>query len=181
MLKFALTLFCSMHFYNENLEWDNPGEGIPYRQTAIGAMMKELYDEGLIDGIGAQMHIDRYYRETSSDGKSRSNLTDLFTFLKEMAQYGLQVHISELDVRTGVAYTELTPDDLNIQAAQFEKVVKFYMDYIPSNKRFGITFWGVTDKYSTYRASKQDSPLPLDDNYTAKKCYYSMRDYLKNR
>lgn len=118
-----------------------------------------------IDGIGTQMHIG-----INSD-KEKIN-----TMFKLLAATGKLIKVSELDVAAGLNPTE---SDLKKQADMYKYVVDMYVKNIPTNQRYGITVWGLTD-------SKTDSSwLPgqhqglWDLNFTRKFSYATFAEGLK--
>jgi endo-1,4-beta-xylanase len=74
-------------FYN-----DNGGEGLDVHSQAIYDLVKSLKESGVpIDGVGMQMHVAMGEQPAAQD---------LATNMQRLADLGLIVHITEMDVRT---------------------------------------------------------------------------------
>jgi endo-1,4-beta-xylanase len=126
-----------------------------------------------IDGIGTQMHI--------SINTSYAGIQSMF---KKLADTGLKVRISELDVRLNpndLSY--LTADALfmSYQARMYEYVVQSYLENVPAAQRHGITIWGVTDQDSwiVVNQKKNDFPLLFNNRYEKKPAYSAVLQTLK--
>lgn len=123
----------------------------------------------VVDGIGTQMHINIY--------SDKDKIEEMFQLL---ANTGKLIKVSELDVAAGVKGTDLTENELELQADMYKFVVDMYKKYVPVNQRYGITVWGLTD-------SKDDASwLPgkhqglWDVNFTRKPSYSSFVEGLKS-
>ena len=94
--------------------------------------------------------------------------------IKKFSALGLQVHITELDVKTK-----------NDSDAELQKQARIYNAYLEAclldNPGVCTAFlsWGVTDKYSCFGVSKH--PLPFDENYNKKHAYWVMIDLLNGQ
>lgn len=83
--------------------------------------------------------------------------------VRELARFGLPVHISEIDVST-------TDGDPARQPAIYAEAVEA-MAALPQAQQFGITVWGLRDSDSWLardRAMRRDRPLLFDANGRAK-------------
>jgi endo-1,4-beta-xylanase len=154
-------------FYNDfNLESNSVK-----RSSAI-SFLNDLKNKGVqVDGIGLQMHISISYPSASQ----------IATALQEIAEAQFRVHISELDISVNPDNKdiELTDKLLAKQADLLEKIVTSYNQLL-EQYRYGITFWGITDKYSWLRSfyKREDYPLLYDDNYEPKPCYCKLKEVL---
>jgi len=154
-------------FINEyNLEYN-------YKLDSLISYVKELIGKGAkIDGIGTQMHINLQTTQASIDNE-----------LIKLAQTGLMVRISELDVALNTAKTNpFTPIAamFSAQAALYKYVVQSYLKNVPKAQRFGITVWGLTDNESWINTpTSPDYPLLFNQNLTKKPAYYSFLEGLK--
>ena len=148
-------------FYN-----DYGGEGTNAKANRIYDLLRDLLAAGVpIDGVGLQMHISALGRP--SDASIAANM-------RRLANLGLTVHISEMDVRIGnVPGTEQTR--LEVQKAAYRDVVRICM-MEPACE--AITFWGFTDAHSWIRG---DSPLLFDAQYMPKPAYQGVLDALRGR
>lgn len=157
-------------FYN-----DYDQELYPAKLNAIIAMVNDFKQRGIpINGIGLQMHI-----------ALNTPLQGITNAIKQFAATGLEIHISELDIRvntkgdTGIVYNE----DLQAkQSAMFAFVVQQYKALVPKSQQYGITTWNVGDADSWIRSTykRKDWPLLFDDSYAKKSVYYSFLKALKD-
>jgi endo-1,4-beta-xylanase len=151
-------------FYN-----DYNAEAVNTKSTAIYNMVKGFKARGVpIDGVGLQMH------------RTLSPL-DLASFeanLRRLGDLGLQVHITEMDVRVPIAANGAASEaDLQSQARIYEGIVSTCLK-VPACT--AIQFWGVTDKYSWILTSFPGfgAPLLFDANYQAKAAFWSVYNSL---
>lgn len=128
------------------------------------AFVKEMRDRGAkIDGIGTQMHI--------SWNTTRAGIDEAF---RKLAETGLQVRISELDVRVNPGAKPdfvLTPQFEAYQATMYEYVIQSYIKHVPPAQRHGITIWGVSDNLSWLFNDGRDFPLLYNADFTRKAAY----------
>jgi endo-1,4-beta-xylanase len=154
-------------FINEyNLEYS-------YKLDSLLSYISQLQARGAqIDGVGTQMHINLQTSHSSIDNE-----------LIKLAQTGLLVRISELDITMNSAKTSSftpTADQLASQAALYKYVVQSYLKNVPKAQRFGITVWGVTDNESWLNLpSVPDYPLLFNSNLTKKPAYYGFLEGIK--
>src|SRR5262249_6417155 len=144
-------------FYN-----DFGAEPINTKSDAIYAMVKDFKARGVpIDGVGLQMHLTLQGISAPSVAANIKRLTDL----------GLQVQITEFDVRIPVnSNGQATPADLS-SAAQIYQTTATVCLQNPRCTAFQT--WGFTDKYSWIPASFPGfgAALPLDASYQGKPSY----------
>ncbi|MEO5926815.1 MAG: endo-1,4-beta-xylanase [Bryobacteraceae bacterium] len=148
-------------FYN-----DYSIETVGAKSNAVFQMVQDFKARGVpIDGIGLQTHL--------SVGFNSGAITSLENNIKRFADLGLQVHITELDVRLPVSGGVATPADVTAQEAIYEGVVRACLKYPLCT---AIQVWGVTDKYSWIPGAFPGfgSGLPFDANYARKSAYTSM-------
>ncbi len=108
-------------------------EGINPKSDGLYNLVKSLKSQGVpIDGVGIQAHFD-------------ANLafpTDMTANLQRFADLGLDVAITELDVRINTPAT----------TAELAKEADYYGQTVASclavTRCVGLTVWGFTDKYS---------------------------------
>lgn len=120
-----------------------------------------------IGGVGTQMHM------TISNAN-----TGLDNMLYKLGQTGLQVRISELDMRISNSNKNpnfvATPTMLEQQGAKYKYVVESYYTNIPAAQRHGITIWGVTDADSwLVNDTNLDFPLLWNKDYEKKPAFTS--------
>jgi endo-1,4-beta-xylanase len=113
-----------------------------------------------VQGIGVQSHLD------IEIPKGR-----IAAFMREAAQFGLPIHVSELDfsmIRDGGRMPDLRSqsDKRAQQVARVGELAEAFMA-LPPVQRFAFTVWGVRDSDSWLRRGQhddgQDSPLLFDD------------------
>ncbi len=153
-------------------------ESSPTKVDALIALVEALRAEGVpIHGIGTQMHC--------GTNTSFANIDAMF---KKLAATGLQIRISELDVRlnpgNGKSNTypvAASPTLLNIQAHMYYYVISSYLKHVPAAQRHGITVWGVTDEDSwiVQHQSNNDAPLLYDKDFNKKPAYGGVVKALK--
>ena len=132
------------------------------KQVAINNLVDDLLSKGVpVHGIGLQMHTNIYADEIR-----------LKYSLRAAAARNLLVHISELDVAVNPDETPdlVFTDELAKKQQDVYRYATQGMMEVPTAQQFGITFWGITDKYS-WLTEKHDWGLPFDENYQKKPAY----------
>lgn len=148
-------------------------ESNPAKLDSLLAYVKELQDKGAkIDGIGTQMHI--------SDPKQYGPIRDMF---EKLAATGLQIKISELDVKaTQAGGSVLSPISAEFQAAVYGYVIKTYLEVVPKAQQYGITIWGIDDPSSWLNTpDRQFFPLLWDGDFNRKPAYHAVYDAMSQR
>ena len=150
-------------FYN-----DYDAEILNKKSDAIYAMALDFKNRNVpISGVGFQMHV-------SLHADTPQNLQSLAANLKRFADLGLEIHITELDVR-------LQSEDEASLAAQ----AKLYGEIVDACVRQPacklIQTWGFTDKYSWIpnAFAGYGWALPWDSAYQKKPAYGSMIEALQ--
>jgi endo-1,4-beta-xylanase len=148
-------------FYN-----DYNGEGLSAKANRIYDLVRDLRMSGVpIDGVGLQMHISAQNRPP--DASISANI-------RRLADLGLTVHISEMDVRiSGVPGSQQMR--LDAQKTAYHDVVRLC---VQEPRCEVITFWGFTDAYTWISG---DSPLLFDTQYAPKPAYTGVLDALRGR
>jgi endo-1,4-beta-xylanase len=147
-------------------------ESNPVKLDSLISYVAWLKSQGAkVDGIGTQMHIDFTTRHDGIDA-----------MMQKLGATGLQIRISELDVKTNASgklpYT-LTPLDAFGQEEMYKYVINSYKKYIPKAQQFGITIWGVSDDKSWLYNGGKDFPLLFNADYTKKTTYNAALTALK--
>ncbi|MET1756155.1 endo-1,4-beta-xylanase [Novosphingobium sp. RD2P27] len=130
-------------------------EARPAKRLAYMRLIERLLKKDVpIGGVGTQTHI-------SVDLPERA----VADTLRDLASFGLPVHVSELDITLGRG-AAATAGKLKLQARRARQVVEAYMQ-LPSKQRYAITLWGVRDRDSWLRMPPydpdSDRPLAFDD------------------
>lgn len=150
-------------FYN-----DYGAEVINSKSDAILAMATDFKNRGVpLQGIGFQMHVDLNFDNVATLQSFAANL-------QRFAALGLELHITELDIR-------VTANDANTlaqQAALYGKIVTACVQQ-PACKM--VQTWGFTDKHSWIPGffPGYGWALPFDDTYQKKPAYTAIYDALK--
>lgn len=155
-------------FYNDfNLE------NSVRKRNAVKQMAVDFLSRGIpIHGIGSQSHISVNTKDTA-----------IVNSINELAQTGLKVHISELDISANSANDPnavFTAELAEKQKQKYKLLVQAY-NSIPKKQQHGITTWNVGDADSWIRSffKRKDWPLPFDDDYKKKPAYYGILEGLK--
>ncbi len=149
-------------FYN-----DFKGEGLGPKSDAIYNLVKGLHERGVpIGGVGLQMHVSLDDHPSAADIKSN---------IERLAQLGLVVHITEMDVRLA------DPPDANSLNAQAQ-IYKDVLEACLSEKKAcqALLTWGFTDKYSWIPNfySGFGSGFIFDSSFNPKPAYNLMKETL---
>jgi endo-1,4-beta-xylanase len=127
-------------------------------------LVKELKAQGVpIDGVGMQMHIT-----------SDIAFEDIKASIEKYASLGVDIQVTELDVRMGVENENVTNEVLQQQARYYKQL----FDILKNHKNVinTVIFWGVIDDTSWYKTSK---PLIFDGKFQAKPAFYAIVDPTK--
>jgi len=146
-------------FYN-----DYDAEEVNAKSDAIYAMAKDFKERGVpLNGIGFQAHLTLKFDEPAKLASFANNL-DRF------AKLGLELHITELDVRLDDA----TPASFTAQAKLYGEVASICVRQ-PACKL--IQTWGLTDKYSWIPRAFPGHGWALlwDETYQKKPAYDALR------
>ncbi|MEV6037667.1 endo-1,4-beta-xylanase [Nonomuraea sp. NPDC052116] len=140
-------------------------EGINAKSTAIYNLVSSLRQQGVpVDCVGFQTHLAIQYGFPN----------DFQQNLQRFAALGVQVRITELDVRM-VMPRDATKDAT--QATYYRNVVNACLAVTACA---GVTIWGFTDKYSWVpdTFSGQGAALIYDESYQQKPSYTAVHDAL---
>ena len=130
----------------------------PEKRRAFMRLVEQLLKAGApLGGIGTQTHLD---------------ITDdhaiIAPAMRDLASFGLPIHVSELDVSTRVGRFDLTSPQgrSDRQARLVHAVVEAFMR-LPPQQRFAITLWGLRDADSWLQRPPNpkgvDTPALFDD------------------
>jgi endo-1,4-beta-xylanase len=122
-----------------------------------------------ITGVGFQMHVLIDWPSISAIESS----------LKAVADRGLKVKITELDVSMKNAYSSFTLEAAERQRQRYHDIVAAYLRAVPAAQRAGITVWGVWDADSWINEpTRPDWPLLFDAQFKAKPALQGFKDAL---
>lgn len=141
------------------------------KRNAIISMVSNFISEDIpIDGIGMQMHLNHDWPSM-----------DLPTSIQDIADTGLLVHVSELDVKANYSddLSELTVERAQAQEEQYQRVGYYYTTIVPQAQQFGLTIWGVRDQDSWLYDGGSDWPLLYDNDFNTKITHRGLVDGLE--
>ncbi|MBS6445223.1 MAG: endo-1,4-beta-xylanase [Ruminococcus sp.] len=134
-------------FYNDYNEYMGD------KMLAIKDMVQDLYDKGLLDGIGMQSHLGMSFPSV----EGYKNALDLYNTI------GCEIQVTELDIASEgntVAHTE-----------KYKQIMQAIIDTDKNgNHVSAVCVWGTTDNYS-WRKNESDNILLFDNNYQPKDVY----------
>ncbi len=146
---------------------DYSAEDMGSKSKAVYNLVRDLKLQGVpINGVGWQMHVDSNFKINSSHRDNAKRLADL----------GLEVSITELDVRLTLPATQ---ELATRQAGIYRDVTQFCLS-IPNCKV--LVMWGFTDKYSwipQFYPGNGDA-LIFDSNYKSKPAYSSLKQAIQD-
>lgn len=151
-------------FYN-----DNGGEGVNAKSNGIYALVNGLLLDGIpIHGVGLQMHT------SLENAPSREELA---ANLDRLAELGLRIHITEMDVRVQNS-TASEEEKLSQQAEIYGRVFEVCYQN-PMCEAFVV--WGATDRQSWIPGytGNPDMPLLFDEDGKPKPAYQSIMQILQ--
>jgi endo-1,4-beta-xylanase len=102
--------------------------------------------------------------------------------LKAIADRGLKVKISELDVSVRNSYPNFNGEAAARQKQRYHDIIATYMKVVPPAQRAGVTVWGVWDSDSWInQPGKPDWPLLFDANFQPKPALQGFADALQGK
>lgn len=149
--------------YNDNaLEYDNGYHD--KKRTAVLKLLERLKSKGTpIHGLGFQTHVGAVLDDF--------NPKKLSAFLHDVAQLGLKIVVTEMDVGDRELPTNINVRDRLIAGAYED----FLTTILAEPAVIGVITWGLSDKYTWYSWSslrREDGtparPLPYDANMQRK-------------
>jgi endo-1,4-beta-xylanase len=130
----------------------------PNKRLTYLRLIERLLKRGAkIEGIGTQSHMNL----DMAPGEARKTIRDL-------ASFGLPVHVSEVDVTLGKRRIEpeKLPERREKQARQVDELLDAFLA-LPEKQKYAFTFWGLRDADSWWRKPPlnvaTDEPLLFDD------------------
>ena len=148
-------------------------ESLPKKRATFMRLVERLLKRGApVGGIGTQTHIDAKLQPGA-----------VTAAIKELASFGLPIHVSELDVSLNRA-ADLLSDRIELEARQarlYGEAAEAFAT-LPERQRFAFTIWGLRDKDSWLRGEKEnpsppwDAPLLFDDLGDAKTAFWAVAD-----
>jgi endo-1,4-beta-xylanase len=153
-------------FYN-----DYGVEDTGTKSNYVYNMVKQMLADGTpIHGVGLQMHL--------TDNMNYPNATALVNNIKRLTDLGLEVIITEMDVRLPVDSTgTASSSNLDIQAQLYNRAVAACVQFA---KCTAVQTWGITDLHSWIPSTfpGTGAGLPFDAMYQPKPAYQQMLNAL---
>jgi endo-1,4-beta-xylanase len=156
-------------FINEfGLDYDFPVERD--KRYLLLKLLEALKKAGTpIDGLGIEAHLE-LAKQSHFDPKI------LAQFLDDVGSIGLEIRISELDVKEADGSLPIAVRDMRLADA-----VRRYLDVAMANRAVGtIGCWGLSDRYSWLdspgNAAGANRGLPLDGDLRPKPMYRAVAD-----
>jgi endo-1,4-beta-xylanase len=149
-------------FYNDYL-----ADGLNEKSDGVYNLVKGMVKRGIpIDGVGMQFHYEL--------GKLPP-LDEVAANMQRLGELGLQVHITELDIRIA---DPATPAQLEQQAQEYAALLQVCLE--AENCTAFIT-WGFTDKYSWIPSFNEGygTALLFDAAYQPKPAFFALQETLK--
>ena len=150
-------------FYN-----DYGGEALGDKSDAIYEMLKSLKGRGLpISGVGLQSHFSL---------EAAPKMSDVTTNMKRLAELGLEIQVTELDVRMPLPATE----------QKLQDQAQIYGSYLSTCLSIAnctaFLSWGFTDRHSWIPGyfAGTGAALPFDKSYRPKPAYRAMVQVFDN-
>lgn len=146
-------LLCLNEF---GIEYDIPEHR--QKRDSLLRLLRQLRDaKAPVGAVGIQAHLDLAHQPNF--------VPDVFAaFLNELGSMGLQIRISELDVKE--AETELPIEERDQRASD---AVSQFLEVALANKAVGsVTCWGLSDRYSWLDEEGGNRGLPFDAQMRAK-------------
>jgi len=148
---------------------DYSNEGINQKSDAIYRMARALRKRGVpIHGVGLQMHLSSDYVPGSRE---------LAQNIRRLGELGLEVHITEMDVRLRL------PTDANALAQQAIIYRTILDTCLRADNCKSFATWGFSDRYSWIPEffPGWGAALPFDEQFQAKPAYRAIMDRLRRR
>jgi endo-1,4-beta-xylanase len=167
-------------YYNDyNIDQNNA------KTTAVVNMVTDFQARSIpITGVGFQMHVFMDF----------PTITNIKAAMKKVADKGLKVKITELDVAINNPYnngwsvataSKYTNTTAFAQKKRYCEIVAGYKEVVPEAQRGGITVWGTTDANtwlttatSQYNGQALAWPLLFDNSYNDKPALRGFADGL---
>ena len=146
---------------------DTGGEGLSAKSDAVYNLVKGMVSRGVpISGVGMQMHVDLF----------APALADISSSIARLGALGLEVHITEMDVRVP---TPASAASLAAAAVIYQNV---FSACTANSNCTAVLTWGVSDAYSWIPSQYPGfgAALLLDAQYQPKPAYAAVAGVLKS-
>lgn len=148
----------------------------PRKRAAFMRLIEQLLKSGApVGGIGTQTHIPADLAPGA-----------VTTAIRELASFGLPIHVSEIDVSLKRARGVLSDDtELRRRQAALYREAGEAFSALPARQRFAFTVWGLRDRESWLRSKSEnpsppwDEPVLFDDQGQAKAAFQGLAGGLR--
>lgn len=126
-----------------SFEYENPVEAD--RRKAFLSLLRQLQSRGIpLDGVGLQAHLDL--------GKGPMKRSTIAPFLQAIADMGLDIYVTELDVKERDYRASRDERDRRV-ADEVARYLEIVLDQ-PAVR--GVTTWGLSDRHSWLQVERGD-------------------------
>lgn len=141
-------------FYNDYNCYDK------MRMFAMLDMLEPLVEKGLVDGMGLQSHIDMTTPST----------IDFEYTINKFAQLGLEIHITELDIKC----TDNSVEGQLKLAKRYKRIMNtlYRIEQNGTADITNVTVWGLTDDTSWLSGDETHYPLLFNSFLQAKEAFW---------
>lgn len=171
--EYILLAFQWAHVADRNAQLflnESYAEGLNQKSQGVYAFVSGLLEKGVpIDGVGMQMHLRLEHPPLPGDVAEN---------MQRLAQLGLKVHITELDVRL----QDAPGSQEEKLAAQGVVVGEMARTCLAADNCEAFFTWGLTDHYSWIpgMTGKEDQPLLFAENWQPKPAYDTLYAALRD-
>lgn len=153
-------------FYN-----DTGGEGLGAKSDAVYNLVSGLVNKGVpVNGVGLQMHVDLAHAPSPADVSAN---------IQRLGRLGLEVHITEMDVRLPVTASGPSAADLAAQGAVYSGILGACL---ANSNCTALLTWGVSDANSWIPGQYPGfgAALLFDNQFQAKPAVASLASALRS-
>lgn len=148
-------------------------EYIPVKRDTLYGIVKDLYEEGICDGIGMQSHYTMSYPTTALVKVAIQKYNSI-------APGKIQIQLTELDIHN----TYNTASGQKSVASKYGTLFQMLVDMRRNSavNITGVTFWGLTDADTWLTSFRAETSYPLlfGGDYAAKSAYFAVLDAARN-
>lgn len=148
---------CDLYYNDYNEYWD-------HKRDCIYNMCKELYEKGLLDGMGMQSHVP-------ANATGFAGTDSYITAMKKYLSIGCDVQITELDISTENGKYTLQ-DQANKYKAIFQAAMDWNTNPTSSGRVTAVCIWGPNDANTWIKT--ENAPLLYDVNNQPKPAYTTL-------
>lgn len=138
----------------------------PERRKTYTALVKKIWDQGNIDGIGMQSHHDRENFDVAHIE------TSIYAF--SAIADGIEIQLTELDMH----YNDNSEAAMKEQAENYKKLFDLLVNVDTKGHAniTNVTFWGLDDEHTWLTGFKKETSYPLlyDKDGNAKPSYFAI-------